>query len=249
MVSVNVPGSLDSQKSKAKRKSYTREFKLKVVTFYRENNLYQTSKFFSLNTKTVLRWTQDDQKIEKAKKGSKHIQHNRRAMYPEVEAELYREYRQLRKRGLKVKGYWFKVRAKQLLAEKVPEASFLFSDGWFDAFKQRHRISLRRATNVSQKPADDKRGAIQGFHLTIREVAREGEIKGPLGQFLLHQVANMDQTPLPFCFSNGETYADTGDKTVWVRGGASGLEKRQCTAQLTVFADGQPHVKPLLIFR
>lgn len=59
----------------------------------------------------------------------------------------------------------------------------------------------------------------------------------------------MDQTPLPFCFTDGETYADTGDKTVWVRGGASGLDKRQCTAQLTVFADGQPRVKPLLIFR
>ena len=34
----------DSQAVKLKRKSYTREFKLKVVTFYWENNLYQTSK-------------------------------------------------------------------------------------------------------------------------------------------------------------------------------------------------------------
>ena len=55
----------------------------------------------------------------------------------------------------------------------------------------------------------------------------------------------MDQTPLPFSFTNGGTYADT----VWVHGGASGLEKRQCTAQITVFADGEPRVKPLLIFR
>ena len=37
--------------------------------------------------------------------------------------------------------------------------------------------------------------------------------------------------------------------TVWVRGGASGLDKRQCMAQLTIFADGEPRVKPLLIFR
>ena len=118
--------------------------------------------------------------------------------------------------------------------------SFHFSDGWFDAFKLRHRISLRRSTNVSQKPADDKLGAVQKFHRTIHQVASKGERKGPLGQFELHQVANMDQTPLPFCFPDGEMYADTGDKTVWVRGGASGLEKRQCTAQLTVFADGKP---------
>ena len=31
-------------------KSYTREFKLEVVKFYHENNLYQMAKGFSLNT-------------------------------------------------------------------------------------------------------------------------------------------------------------------------------------------------------
>ena len=36
---------------------------------------------------------------------------------------------------------------------------------------------------------------------------------------------------------------------MWVHGGASGLDKRQCTVQLTLFADGEPRVKPLLIFR
>ena len=59
----------------------------------------------------------------------------------------------------------------------------------------------------------------------------------------------MDLTPLQFCFSKGPTYADHGDKTVWVRGAASGLEKRQCTVQLTIFTDGEPRVKPLSIFR
>lgn len=59
----------------------------------------------------------------------------------------------------------------------------------------------------------------------------------------------MDQTPLPFTFCDGETYADTGEKTVWVQGGQLGLEKHQCTAQLTIFSDGVPRVKPLLIFK
>ena len=40
-----------------------------------------------------------------------------------------------------------------------------------------------------------------------------------------------------------------GECSVWVRGGASGLDKRQCTVQLTLFGDGEPRVKPLLIFR
>ncbi len=34
-----------------------------------------------------------------------------------------------------------------------------------------------------------------------------------------------------------------------IRGGQTGLEKRQCTVQLTIFADGEPRVKPLLIFK
>ena len=72
---------------------------------------------------------------------------------------------------------------------------------------------------------------------------------GTVGKFQLHQVANVDQTPLPFCFTDGATYADTGDKTVWVRGGASGLDKRQCTVQITLFADGQPRIKPPVIFK
>ena len=59
----------------------------------------------------------------------------------------------------------------------------------------------------------------------------------------------MDQTPLPFTFSDGETYADKGDRSVWVRGGASGLAKQQCTVQLTIFADGETRVKPLVLFR
>ena len=36
-------------------------------------------------------------------------------------------------------------------------------------------------------------------------------------------------TPLPFTFYDGETYADKGDHSAWVCGGASGLEKQQCT--------------------
>ena len=57
------------------------------------------------------------------------------------------------------------------------------------------------------------------------------------------QVANMN-----FAFSKGNTYADCGEQSVWVRGAASGLDKRQYTVQLTIFADGISHVKPLLIF-
>lgn len=185
---ISATGREATGRAKVTRKSYTREFKLEVVKFKETNNLYQTCKFFKLNSKTVLRWVKDREKIKKGKKGSKHIQHQRRADYPEMEEELYKEYKELRKKGLftstaivscnsyrvliglKVKGYWFKTRAKQLHAKIYHDKPFSCSDGWFDAFKQRHKISFRRATNACQKPAENKKDAIQQFHKAIRRV-------------------------------------------------------------------------------
>ena len=65
---------------KTRMKRYTREFKLEVEAFYRNNNLYQTSMKFSLNTKTILRWIRNNKLIDTSKKGSKHIVHHRRAV-------------------------------------------------------------------------------------------------------------------------------------------------------------------------
>lgn len=59
----------------------------------------------------------------------------------------------------------------------------------------------------------------------------------------------MDQTPLPFEFLSGQTYTLKGEKTVWVKGATSGWDKRQATLQLTVFADGENYVHPLIFFR
>ena len=70
-----------------------------------------------------------------------------------------------------------------------------------------------------------------------------------VGPWELSDIANMDQTLLEFCFNTkGATYATTGDKTIWTRTTGSGHDKRQCTVQLTVFSDGEPRLKPLLIF-
>jgi len=59
----------------------------------------------------------------------------------------------------------------------------------------------------------------------------------------------MDQTPLPFEYLNGRMYNQQGEKKIWVQAShQSGWEKRQATIQLTIFADGIPSVKPLILF-
>ena len=89
---------------KKKRQSHSREKKLKVVKFYHENhcNMYQTCKKFELNSKTVKRWVVDEEKIKNSKKASKRVKFSHAASYPQMEESLYEEYKELRRKGLKV---------------------------------------------------------------------------------------------------------------------------------------------------
>ena len=101
---------------------------------------------------------------------------------------------------------------------------------------------------LQQKPADHEE-KVCNFHLEIRRLAASVDAAKQLGQFSLSTIANVDQTPLPLTFNKGQGYDQKGAKTVWHCGAQSGFDKRQCTVQLTIFADGEPRVKPLLIFR
>lgn len=139
--------------------------------------------------------------------------------------------------------------AKQIVVTTHPNADFFSSHVWFKQFKAQFRTSKRRATNTCQKEPEDKRSAIQHFHQSIGRAVNVGEQLCPLGRWSASTIGNMNRTPLPFIFSSGETYADTGERYMWVCGNASGLDKQQCTVQLTLFADSEPRVTPLLIFQ
>ena len=124
--------------------------------------------------------------------------------------------------------------ANALVQEMHPElAVFSSSDGWFTRLKTRHCISSKRVTITCQKQPDDKRQAIQRFHRSICRTASQEEKVRPLGKWAPSGITSVDQTPFSFTFSEGETYSDVGKRTVWVCGGTSGLEKRQCTVQLS----------------
>ena len=69
---VSITDRLGSSRS-FKRRSYTREDKLRVLKFYKDNgrNLYKTYQQFNLNTKNVLRWIKEEKRITESKKGAR----------------------------------------------------------------------------------------------------------------------------------------------------------------------------------
>ena len=136
-----------------------------------------------------------------------------------MECKLHEEFLDMRTKGMKVKEWWIRQTARRIMNELHPEVNFLMSNRRFTAFKSRYNISLRRPTHTAQKQSEDFR--VQQFARYLRRTAtiKEEELKekqtGLLGPWLPSDIANMDQTPLEFCFNTkGATYATVGEKTV-----------------------------------
>ncbi len=198
-------------------------------------------KNLGLTRRIILRWKVHECDIILSKSCSRRLKSSRGAAWPELEEQLVREFNERIEAGLRVKGWWFVKRAKAIKRQLNPTHPIKFSNGWLEKFQRRHGISNRACTSTGQNPPADKVTVVRKFHRFIRRNT------GRVGHW--SAIANMDQTPMPFVFGGGKTFSLKGKSTIWVRGGQSGYDKRQCTVQLTVFSDGNPRVKPLIIFR
>ena len=133
---------------------------------------------------------------------------------------------------------------RQLIREHYPDSieEFRNSDKWFAKPCGRLKVSLRRKTQVTQEtPAEVK--------IILRKFCKHLSWVIIRGKYELADIASMDQRGSWFIIDVDKTYEMTNSKDVWWKSGLSGLDKRQCTVQLTAFADGIPRMRPLLMFR
>ena len=139
------------------------------------------------------------------------------------------------------------------VTQEGKELCILFSDGWFNAFLSRYAITLRFATNKSQKIHDDYlAGSLSWMRFNRRNSQlRPGsiDVNRVVGRYLLDSIANLDENPLPFEFLVGQTYANKGSKSVQVKVSHSGWDKRQASLLLAVFGSWKARVRPLIIFK
>lgn len=120
--------------------------------------------------------------------------------------------------------------------------SKIYSDKWFRRFCKRRNTSLCKTSEAAQHTPVNLSATISKFHAKLLRVQRPSN-------FQLSDIANMDQNPLPFVIDDSNIYDNAGLKEVWYASAASGLDKCQCTVQLTLFADGKQHERPIIIFR
>lgn len=165
--------------------------------------------------------------------------------YPLAAKLLIAEFKVRRAAGCKVTKLWLQKKMKskiEMCYGKSEADKFKGSNNWFQRFKKRHGLALRRRTNKKKNSADDGREIIQKFHKNLRKSLKthrrrnKSSIDPKYGRWTPGNRYNVDQVPLPFVVDQGTTYDTVGNKQVWVSQPSSGLDKRQATLQPCNFA-------------
>ena len=180
-----------------------------------------------------------------------------KAIFVLAQLKLLKDFRSRRALGLKVSRKWLILRMKKCIeCINGPEVAenFRGSHNWINVFMKRHSISIRRRTNKKRIGNSEKLPVIQKFHKQLRQAVsskRRREARTydlTWGRWLPKRRYNVDQVPLPFVVDQSSTFEERGSKSVWVRQVGSGLDKRQCTLQLYIGAEGS-QIPPAIIFR
>ena len=150
-----------SDQKKRLRKSYTREYKLMVVEWYNDHNknMYKTCKFFKLNSKTFLNWLRNVERITAAPAESRKVGSGRKAKYPNMEKELYRQFKEIAPNVAGRGGRdtaWFVKKAREIMQVQNPSQSFRFSGSWFQRFRKRYNLGLTRGDAKSEKKLESE---------------------------------------------------------------------------------------------
>jgi len=258
--------------------SYTVNFKLHILSYWmgariregptKERQLTQVevAQRFKIPATNLYRWKKEEERGKFAQmKGEQRRMRGggRGRMWPGMERELFEKFRERRALGRPVRRSWFHRVSRELFHKHYPSSestppTFTFSNGWFRRFLSWHQISLRFNTNkASQLPSDFADTIVSWLQFNSRnsqirpnENTESDQLTASqISRYRLQNICNMDQTPIPFEYLEGQTYNQIGDKTIWIQASRSGWDKRQGTLQLNIFADGVPWVKPLLFFR
>jgi hypothetical protein len=195
----------------------------------------------------IYKWDRDSDKIidEVAKRKKKDLLSRRitpnpmsrtSGLFPDMERELYAEYKKRRARGRRCSSRWFRSSAKSkvhrlhITGVPKPRASalrFRASKGWFFRFCGRWKLVYRKVSNKKSLPMERRKGLMQNFLREFRRYLWSRPAQSSIGNFIfddkrwgrfaVHRRFNVDQVPLPFINgSYDHTWEDRAAKRVQI---------------------------------
>ena len=200
--------------------------------------------------------------IPEAASWSAHIESHRKrttfhsgakATYAQQEDDWYKLLKAERAKGKRISGLWITTTMLKLIKEQLGDSAvegFCASRGWFNAFLNRHKLSLRARSNKKFCSIEERLPGVRKWHARLRRRVRRGVQRSTKwGRWLPHN-RYIDQVPLTLQDSTDRIYDTTGSEHIWMRASKQGDDKREATLQLCVRLDNdavQP--KPVIIFR
>jgi len=143
------------------QRRYTKDTKLKAIALTQELRPSRVSSYTGIPESSLRRWN----KVGISRTGNS----GRRPMYPIVEAELLKVFKEGRSNGMVLNKRNMMYKARRI-ADKMKTKDFVGSISWLEGWKKRHGICYRRCTKVGQKLLPDVFDKIQESNMKIIEL-------------------------------------------------------------------------------
>lgn len=215
-----------------------------ITCQYRAPTQWEASEIYGVPQTTISEWVRKQAQFESLSSSITCIPHTAILFqWPELESMLYCLFLESRERGQAVWPGWFRIQSFMIFRDLFPNADddpicgpvFRFSNGWFRGFLRRYRISFRCVTKKAQSFPEDYCQMIHNWLQFNRRNSQSyilrraiGSLPNPgswletilnhtVGRYDLSNICDLDETPLPFEYLNGQTYDPVGCKTIWVK--------------------------------
>ena len=224
----------------SKRKSYDTAFKLKAIEKAEIYSKEAAARECRVDAKRIRVWCSQKEQLLALKKKKKSTRKRlsgagRKPKDVEMEEELFQWIVELRSRHLRVSRSMIRLQAKKLSSDD----EFKASRGWLQRFMNRHDLSLRRKTTVSQSVPSDVIPKLVSFILHLRSLQARHV-------YPTDSIFAMDETACWMDMPGDTTIARTGCRSVPLK--TSGHEKDHFTVILTAKASGTK-LKPYVVFK
>jgi hypothetical protein len=153
--------------------------------------------------------------------------------------------------GYRVGNRWLRKVMKALLFDAgIDWVTAKLGNGWVTGFCKRYGITDQAKTNSKSTNAHERIPYIQRFHqFLLYQLQWSAPQRCPkYGRFPGHLMFHCDQIPLPFANGRGRSLNMKGFPCR-LKSPNSGAEKQMATLHLTIRAEGEQIVRPILIFR
>lgn len=221
--------------------SYTVQKKIEVVQWHRLNgkNVHRTSRQFKLDRKRIREWDKKYEVLLQQNFGKSKLRRKLGNGAPvfseEVDDALFEFLECERSAGRAVSNRLLSEEAVRL-ANNLQLGNFVASSMYLKRWKARFGVSMRQATNESQKVPEDCAEETQAFRAAIGSLRSRHNLT-------LFNIANMDQTMVRMDTPANRTNNLVGESTVRITN--TGCARRGFTVALA--ACGSGHKLPAFI--